>query len=154
MLTKVFDVYAAGDPALAEANLGELAPTTTALLNELSDRAVAREQQINQMRSDMIASGQQSMIFDLIISVIVIVISIVIALVTARSIAKPINKVVDKVALITNGELHTAPLNIQAADETGKLASSINEMETSLRQIITNISDASYQLTLKQQGIV
>ena len=153
MLTNVFDVYAAGDPALAEANLGELAPTTTALLNELSDRAVAREQQINQMRSDMIASGQQSMIFDLIISVIVIVISIVIALVTARSIAKPINKVVDKVALITNGELHTAPLNIQAADETGKLASSINEMETSLRQIITNISDASYQLTLNSKEL-
>ncbi|WP_459770456.1 methyl-accepting chemotaxis protein [Alkalibacterium sp. s-m-28] len=153
MLTKVFDVYAAGDPALAEANLGELAPTTTALLNELSDRAVAREQQINQMRSDMIASGQQSMIFDLIISVIVIVISIVIALVTARSIAKPINKVVDKVALITNGELHTAPLNIQAADETGKLTSSINEMETSLRQIITNISDASYQLTLNSKEL-
>lgn len=101
----------------------------------------------------MIASGQQSMIFDLIISVIVIVISIVIALVTARSIAKPINKVVDKVALITNGELHTAPLNIQTADETGELASSINEMETSLRQIITNISDVSYQLTLNSKEL-
>ncbi|MCD8506141.1 MAG: HAMP domain-containing protein [Alkalibacterium thalassium] len=100
MLTNVFDVYAAGDPALAEANLGELAPTTT-----------------------------------------------------ARSIAKPINKVVDKVALITNGELHTAPLNIQAADETGKLASSINEMELSLRQIITDISEASYQLTLNSKNV-
>lgn len=153
MLTTVFDVYAAGDPIQAEANLGELAPTTTALLNQLSERAVNREQQIEQLSSDVIASGQHSMVLDLIISVVAIVISIIIALVTARSIAKPINKVVDKVALITNGELHTAPLDIQTADETGKLAVSINEMETSLRQIITDISDASYQLTLNSKEL-
>lgn len=153
ILSSVFDVYAAGDTEQAIENLGTLAPTTTSLLNQLSELAIRREQSINAQGDEMIQNGQDTLRLTLIISLVVVVTSVVIALITSRSISRPINKVMEKMLLITNGDLQSEPLDITSKDETGKLADSINNMQLSLRDIITNVSEVSYMLTLNSKEL-
>lgn len=153
ILSSVFDVYAAGEPDQAIENLGTLAPTTTALLNQLSELAIRREQSIIDQGDEMIQNGQNSLRLTLIIALCVVVMSVVIAIITSSSISRPINKVMEKMLLITNGDLQTKPLDITSKDETGKLAEAINTMQDSLRDIVTNISEVSFMLTLNSKEL-
>lgn len=153
ILSSVFDVYAAGDTEQAIENLGTLAPTTTSLLNQLSEFAIRREQSINAQGEEMIQSGQDTLRLTLIVSLLVVIISVAIALITSKSISKPINKVMEKMLLITSGDLKGEPLDIASQDETGKLAEAINNMQVSLTSIITNISEVSYMLTTNSKEL-
>lgn len=90
-----------------------------------------------------------SEILTLIMVVIVatLIIGIFIILMFANSIAKPINKVTEQMDHLANGDLTQEPLHLKSKDETGKLANSMNHMQTKLKDIITNVSNTSEMLT-------
>lgn len=147
MLSEVFDLYANGQEDEAEENLALIAPSTTAMLDFLSEHAVESQSLIDDAGDEIVSSGHSTILVNLGLSILVIVFSLIIAFFTARSISNPIKKVMEKMTLISNGNLQSELLIVESKDETGNLAIALNTMQDRLKGIIQNISDASHLLT-------
>ncbi|MFL2071495.1 methyl-accepting chemotaxis protein [Marinilactibacillus psychrotolerans] len=153
MLRDVFDVYAAGNETEALANMDELAPTTTFMLDTLAESARNQEQVINESGENIIDIGQTGLSINLIVSIIVIILAIIIALLTSRSISIPVKKVMERMNDIKEGNLKNDYLSISNKDETGQLADSANAMQDRLKDILSNISEVSYLLSYNSKEL-
>lgn len=81
----------------------------------------------------------------LIISIIILGVGIVITYFISLSISKPIKTASDYLKVLATGDFtHEVPINLlNAKDETGVLANSINTMQGSIRNIIKEVFDES-----------
>ena len=90
--------------------------------------------------NEMMSGVWNIIYFILIASVILILLSILGAYFLARSIALPISLVCGKLECLAQGDLSTQPLEVQARDETGILADSLNATVTNLKRYICEIT--------------
>lgn len=94
-----------------------------------------------------------------ILNSILIVVGITIAIgvpfvwILSNSIARPINIVKDHMDRLANGDLAQERIEVNSNDETGMLANSMNHLEDSLRNIISNVSEASVQLSSQSEEL-
>lgn len=77
---------------------------------------------------------------NIIVGIITVIIGGIIIWVFANRIANRIGTVTDRMEKIANADLSSEPLEITANDETGRLATSLNETQENLRKIINNLS--------------
>lgn len=82
-----------------------------------------------------------------------VVIGAIIIWLFSNRIAKPITLVTERMQVLSNGDLSSEKLDIKAKDETGKLASTLNEMQEKLRQMIINIASASETITSRGEEL-
>ncbi|WP_062108406.1 methyl-accepting chemotaxis protein [Bacillus niameyensis] len=69
----------------------------------------------------------------------------------ASGIAKPINHVSEHMNELANGNLAQEPLNIKSSDEVGELARALNQMQSNLREMIFNVSNATETITSQSE---
>jgi methyl-accepting chemotaxis protein len=80
-------------------------------------------------------------------SVLCIILGIVFALLVANTIANPISLVCRRLELLADGDLKTDTVKVNARDETGILASSLNKTVHSLRNYITDITETLHEIS-------
>lgn len=78
-----------------------------------------------------------------IVTIISILIGVLIIWLFANNVSKPIRKVTNHMNGLANGDLTQDEIQVKSKDETGQLARSMNNLQTELKDIITNISGAS-----------
>lgn len=71
------------------------------------------------------------------------VIGVGLAVTLIRSITRPIKVLADRASKIANSDLTQEPLTVKTKDEIGQLASATNQMQDSLRELVTAIQDSS-----------
>ena len=87
-----------------------------------------------------------SILVTIIVTVVMVLIAIVISITTANSIVKPITKIVAAMNEVENGNLSVSVDHI-SKDETGQLASSINETIENLSAYVSEISRLCQELS-------
>jgi methyl-accepting chemotaxis protein len=70
-----------------------------------------------------------------------------VSLLLARRITRGVGLVADRANAIASGNLTGAPLNIDSTDQIGSLARAMQQMQTSLRHIISMVAQSSNSLT-------
>ncbi|SET07998.1 methyl-accepting chemotaxis protein [Oceanobacillus limi] len=150
----VFKAYDRGDKELAlEIMNNDVQPLSEELMDDLQGLAASREESINNRASEVIASGETTIIAGLILSGIIIVIGIVIAIFTARIITKPIKTLMERMKSIASGNLGNQPLDIKSKDEIGQLATATNEMNASMRELLTQINSVSEVVSTQSEEL-
>ncbi|WP_133309173.1 methyl-accepting chemotaxis protein [Aeribacillus pallidus] len=87
------------------------------------------------------------LVFLMIVIGATIVIGFFIVWLFSNSISKPIHAVSERMHLLANGDLTQGEIKIRSKDETQNLAHAINQLQNKLKEMITNISNASEVLT-------
>jgi len=82
-----------------------------------------------------------------IASLLCILLGVFLSLLVAKSIANPISLVCHRLELLADGDLHTDTVEVNAKDETGILASSLNKTVNSLRSYITGITQTLKEIS-------
>lgn len=82
-----------------------------------------------------------------------IVIAVVIGVFMGRSMGGPLRTVSDRMMEISQGDLTGEEINIKRKDEIGKLATGINQMQSSLKAVIQNVSTASENLSSQSEEL-
>jgi len=81
-------------------------------------------------------------------SLLCIVIGVLLTIIVSKSIVNPISIVCQRLELLAEGDLHTDTVEVNAIDETGILASSLNKTVTSLRGYITDITETLHEVSI------
>ena len=84
---------------------------------------------------------------NLLVIGITLVIGILIIWLFANHISTPIKKVMQQMESIAEGDLTRNQLEIKSKDETGQLANGLNSLQSKLKEMIQNISQASQLIT-------
>ncbi|MDD3140610.1 MAG: methyl-accepting chemotaxis protein [Lachnospiraceae bacterium] len=79
-------------------------------------------------------------------SILCIILGIVFALLIANTIANPISLVCRRLELLADGDLKTDTVTVNAKDETGILATSLDKTVCSLRNYITDITETLHEI--------
>ena len=96
---------------------------------------------------DFSQPANEILYLNLIIIGITLVIGILIIWLFANHISNPIKKVTEQMEHIAEGDLTLDQLAIKSTDETGQLANGLNNLQTKLKDMIHNISQASQRIT-------
>lgn len=83
----------------------------------------------------------------LVIAAVTTIIGILIIWVFSNKLSTPIENVTERMGNLADGDLSGQPLQIQANDETGKLADAMNQLQNKLSTMINNISKSSKVIT-------
>ncbi|KOS68778.1 hypothetical protein AEA09_09660 [Lysinibacillus contaminans] len=92
---------------------------------------------------DSIADNEQIRTLGIIIAIVILIAALGIGLITARTISRPINVVMERMHLVAKGDLSSPPLQVTSKDEIGQLEIAINDMSSSMRDIITSIGNST-----------
>lgn len=80
-------------------------------------------------------------------------VGIIIIWLFANSISRPVNTVVDHMNHLADGDLTLDQIEIKSKDETGQLATAMNHMQAGLRDIISNVAEASEIITSQSEEL-
>src|SRR5690625_579838 len=97
------------------------------------------------------ANAILNLIFIVIASTLLVGIAII--WVFSNGISRPIHAVTEQMNNLARGDLSQEELVIKSKDETGQLASALNEMQRGLREIIGNVSNASGTITSRSEEL-
>ncbi|MFC0415218.1 methyl-accepting chemotaxis protein [Cytobacillus solani] len=104
-----------------------------------------------QVAEDLIRQSEkeyvQSRITLLIIVLFAVVLAIGIGLFEGKMIAQPVKKISERAFKIANGDLTGEAIQVKNKDEIGDLARSFNEMNTSLRKVVSSVYQSSNELS-------
>ena len=145
--SEVFEEYDKGNIELARENLAKKDPIVRELMAGYEELANKNRDYIVEVENKIIANGQQTLLIATIIPILVLVISLAAAFITSNIIAKPITKVMERMKLIASGDLSNDPLEIKSKDEVGQLVVAANDMNNSIRELLTEINGVSGSIT-------
>ncbi|WP_102274967.1 methyl-accepting chemotaxis protein [Cytobacillus massiliigabonensis] len=104
-----------------------------------------------QVAEDLIKQNEkeyvQSRLTLLIIVLFAVVLAIGIGLFEGKMIAQPVRKISERAYKIANGDLTGEAIQVKNKDEIGDLASSFNEMNESLRRVVSSVYQSSKELS-------
>lgn len=123
--------------------------------------AVAKNvETMEQLKQEIIDTGNQIILMTIIISVIAVAIGIVVAFILAHKITAPILEIVRRLKKVAAGDLTGEKIILKSKDEVGQLATAINDMILSLRALIgdllssaTNLAASSEQISASTEEI-
>ncbi|MCM3756168.1 methyl-accepting chemotaxis protein [Sporosarcina aquimarina] len=151
--TDVIDVYDQNRKERAAKNLEELSAEGTELIAEYHKIADSREKLTEKHGEEIIASGNQTLIWISIVLLLVLVISIGAALFTAHVITVPIKSVMERMKLIADGDLSHEPLSVTSRDEVGQLAAATNDMSSHTRNMLNDINEVSSSVSAHSEEL-
>ncbi|UDK96091.1 methyl-accepting chemotaxis protein [Lysinibacillus sphaericus] len=151
------EVFVAFDKGNKEQALAIMAnkvqPLGRDLMSGFKDIADKRKDIILSEGNDVMDTGTSIKNASLMMSIIIIMVAIILAIVTARIISTPIKKVVDRMLQIADGNLQSTNLVTKAKDETAQLIEATNTMNSNLKNVITNIINASDNVKEQSKGL-
>jgi len=112
---------------------------------------------VNEERDLAIADAKESLTQTIIVLIASIIASAIVGMVLItivnRLIQTNLNKVVHVASEVSKGNLNTEAIDYKGKDEIGQLASAINEMKDSLRDIIQNVSNATDMVSSQSEEL-
>jgi len=141
--TKVFAEYEKGNEELARQNLAVKNQEVRDIMIGYEKLAEKWRELINKNGEEIISSGAMTLNVVIVVILLVVIVSIAVALITSRVISNPIKSVMERMKLIANGDLSAEPLNIKLKDEVGQLVASTNDMNSSIRKLLSEINSVS-----------
>lgn len=121
----------------------KLAHKAVELLTSVIDYQTQKEQQA---AASVQLAGKRLSIITLITAGLAFLVGITTAIVLSRRITGSLAEVVERARAIADKNLAVEKIDIKSKDEIGDLASAVNEMLDSLRQIITQVSNSSHMV--------
>lgn len=83
----------------------------------------------------------------LIVEGIALLVGIIVVWLFANNISKPIKKVSEHMMVLSSGDLTQEELHIKTKDEIGQLGNATNQLQSSLKKVMENVSKSSETLT-------
>lgn len=118
-------------------------------LNDLADEMLAYHQRVfSEVSTKTNADVRTDSFVLLILTLIGVVVGIVSILIVRRSVIRPLRTLVGNVEQIAAGDLTGEQLVMEANDEVGTLARSVNEMKQSMHTLISAANDNARQLAM------
>lgn len=87
------------------------------------------------------------------VAAVILILSIITILIVAQKLSKPIQDVTQTVQKIAGGDLTVSQLAVTTHDELGVLSADINQMITSLRELIHTISNSAEQVAASSEQL-
>lgn len=143
----VFEEYEKGNIELARENLAKKDTVVRELLAGYDQLAKESRDSIIAAEAAVIENGERTLFISTIVPILVIVVSLAAAFITSNIITRPIIKVMDRMKLIASGDLSNEPLEVKSQDEVGQLVDATNEMNNSIRELLTEINVVSGSIT-------
>ncbi|MUK89042.1 HAMP domain-containing protein [Ornithinibacillus sp. L9] len=141
---QVFEAYDRGDKERAmDIMANDIEPLAEELMKEFKELAETRETAIDHEISEIISTGNLALWIGIALSIAIIVIGILITIITSQMITKPTKLLMERMKLIAEGNLNNTPLETKSKDEIGQLMVATNEMNESMRDLLTQISSVS-----------
>lgn len=147
----VFTEFENGNIEQATLNLTISSKEARQIMEGFEELAVESEVIIQHQGKNIIKNGNLTLYIALIALLIVIMISIVAAFVTSASITTPVKKVMERLKLIASGNLSHEPLKVKSKDEMAQLVMSTNEMSKNIRDLISEINNASLSISRQSE---
>lgn len=122
--------------------LNELETLYNNLYSLTNDFMDLKEQQGNEVSSDLTSKSILSLFIVISVIIIVFISSILLSITIARGISNPIKACASRLDLLAKGDLETEVPNFESSDETGILVNSTKEIVTSLKNIIRDLTYA------------
>ncbi len=143
----VFEEYEKGNIELARENLAKKDSVVRELLAGYDELADQSRDSISAAGTTIIENGKSTLFLAIVVPILVILISLAAAFITSNIISKPIIKVKERMKLIASGDLSNEPLEVKSQDEVGQLVVATNEMNNSIRELLTEINGVSGSIT-------
>ena len=121
----------------------QVQPLENELISGFKEVANNRENEINELGSDIVGYGENASLVGIIVSIVVLLTIVVIGYITIMLILGPIRKVVERVKILSTGDLTNEPIKVVSKDEIGQLAIAVNELQKELKSILGNITKVS-----------
>lgn len=102
---------------------------------------------------DFNAPAKEILNIILIVAGTALFIGVIVIMVFSNKITKPIRMVAERMELLADGDLTRENIHIKSKDETGQLASAMNQMQEKLKEIISSISNASETITGRSEEL-
>ncbi|WP_088006199.1 methyl-accepting chemotaxis protein [Indiicoccus explosivorum] len=152
--TDVFDEYDAGNTEDARYNLDVmLAPVSEKVIEGFTALADGREASIKAEGAAAMKQGDRSKLITLILLAAVFAAGIAVALYTARLIASPLKRVTERMTAVAEGDLSTGQLEVRSKDETGQLIHAVNIMNSSMRDLVSQITGVSKNVSVQSDEL-
>lgn len=151
---EVLTVYQAGNKEAAMSNMMDVAgPVVREQIDSVSAMLENKVQTIEKNGKTIIARGQNSLRFVVLLSGAAVIMSVVIAIILSNEISGKIKQIKERMGLIADGRLNVEPIEISGWDELAELAIATNTMHEQLTAIVVNILDSSEQLAGHSEGL-
>lgn len=157
--TQIIELYERGDKDLALQFLEiEAGPLGEELMQEINDFTSANQENILSQGRNVMVSNERISTLNFYVSIIAVIVGVAVAFIIPRIIVNPILKVVGRVEQVAEGKLNDENIEINAKDEIGKLATSVNKMVLNLRNLITKtnsivnyVTDSAKKLSVSSE---
>ncbi|MCT6922851.1 methyl-accepting chemotaxis protein [Metasolibacillus sp.] len=107
-------------------------------------------QQVQQSTEDVY---QHILTVSIILIIVTTIVALVISYMFSRQMIQRLTLAVDRAALIAQGDLTAAPLQIKGADEITTLAAGLNEMQLAITRVVSEATDSSQQVSASAEEL-
>ncbi len=144
----MFKQRSADDWNQANSLLGtRAAPKAKAIMNILQTMQANQLELEKADEAELEAESASMEMMIIVGSLIGVIIGIAVAMYISNSITTPLQRVVDRAKEIAGGDLTGTAIPVRGNDELAELTQSINEMDTSLQDIIQQVSTSASELS-------
>ncbi|MEC9490692.1 MAG: methyl-accepting chemotaxis protein [Halanaerobiales bacterium] len=124
------------------------------LMEEKADKLIAQANNLQDLQLEEMSNEQTAAMRNLLIALAAaVIIGALIAFLITRSIVNPVKEGVEFAEEIAQGNLKAEKIDIKSNDEIGVLARALNDMQDSLREVISNAADIADNLAASSQEL-
>lgn len=152
--TRVIAQKGTGNDLTASSHLNSLKPTADAIQVIYQENINALENEITVLSDEVIRAQRVSMILIVSLGVIATLGSIAVAWVTSQSITNPVREMKVRLEEFAEQDFSGEPLKIEATDEIGDLAESLNLTQGNLMVLMMSVQEAANQLSTSSQDYI
>lgn len=149
----VIKEYQNGNKEVALNNLTQSNDLAREAMNGFKAMTVEREKIFYEKADDIIKSGESNLIVSLTVTIVVVLSGLIIAVLISRTITNPIKLVMNRMSLVSEGNLGEEPLETELVDELGQLMISTNKMNSSMKTVISQISEVSETVSTQSEEL-
>jgi len=139
----VMNTRKTGDAAAAEKAYKDVfEPASKGYSDKVNALLAMQRKAIDQMAVDIDRSSTRGMQLMLLLGALLVVISVVAVLIISRSITTPLKRALEVAKMVAAGDL-TANIQKQGKDEIAELMQALDEMNTGLRKIVSEVQSGT-----------
>ncbi len=139
------------DAALEGLRLGgDIYYNATENLTKLADQNLLLSEQLTEAKQETYELSRITMLIGVLFA---ITLAVVITIVLSRYITKAIKLIVERLHQIADGDLSGEELRIKSKDEIRSLATGVNNMQASLRDLVSSTTEASQQVSASSEEL-
>ena len=150
----IFEVYDDGGKNTAKENLTTMNTQADRVIDGFYNIVEEQEALMSAEGEDLLAESSTSFYIGIIISLAVTIVGVIIALFVANIISNPIKRVSERMKLIAAGNLNQENLKVASQDEVGQLVEASNQMNETLRNLLSDMNDVSTSVLSQSHALM